>query len=147
MAFGRGEFFDFYGPTPENARILAERRRWLSDDSPKYLAVLPESADMVRETIELGLEHQTLPETVSIPVSHQEGARFLGENWEADYLLLTRANNELSLICGCVCFPSSWALEEKIGLRISEIHDVVPALNANIGRQIQTFLERLKPGV
>ena len=146
MAFGRGEFSDFYGPTPEKARILGERRQWLKDEPKKYLAVLPEATDLVQETIELGIEHGTLPQGISTPISHHEGARFLGENWEPDYLLLRRADDQLRLMCGCVCFPSSWALEEKIGLPISEIHNVVPGLNQNIGRQIQTFLERLKPG-
>jgi len=147
MAFGRGEFSAFYAPTPENARILDERRRLLRDEPRKYLAVLPEADELIHETIELGIECKTLPQTIPMPASPYEAARFLGENWEPDYLLLRRADNEFRLMCGCVCFPSSWALEEKIGLPIAEVHDVVPGLNPNIGRQIQTFLEKLKPGV
>ncbi len=146
MAFGRGEFSAFYGRTTENEPILRERRRWLAEDPGKYLAVLPTANDLVRETIELALEQKTFDPSISIPAVTDEAARFLGEHWEPDYLLLKMDHDELKLLCGCVCFPSSWALEEKIGLPIAQIHEVVPALNANIGRQIQTFLEKLKPG-
>jgi hypothetical protein len=146
MAFARGEFSEFYAPSAENARILGERRRWLEEDENKYLAVLPAANDLVRETIELALEHNTVDPSISIPTAADAGARFIGEHWEPDYLLLKIDHDELRLLCGCVCFPSSWALEEKIGLPIAQIHEVVPALNANIGRQIQTFLEKLKPG-
>ena len=146
MAFGRGEFSAFYGQTTENAPILRERRRWLEDDPNKYLAVLPDAKELLRETIALALEHKTVHPSISIPTAADEGARFLGENWEPDFLLLKR-DDELRLLCGCVCFPSSWALEEKIGLPITRIHEVVPALNANVGRQIQTFLEKVKPGI
>jgi hypothetical protein len=147
MAFGRGEFSAFYGQTTENEPILRERRRWLTDDPSKYLAVLPAASDLVRETIEVALEHKTFHPSIAIPTAIGEAARFLGEHWEPDYLLLKREHDELRLLCGCVCFPSSWALEEKIGLPIEQIHEAVPGLNANIGRQIQTFLEKLKPGV
>ena len=147
MAFSRGEFSVFYGPTTENAKILGERRRWLADDEAKHLAILPEADGLVQETLELGLHQKTLPRPISTHGSLHEGARFLAEHWEPDYLLLQRERDELKLVCGSVCFPSSWALEEKIGLRMEQIHEVVPGLNPNIGRQIQTFLEKLKPGV
>lgn len=147
MAFQRGSFADFYGPTGENEGILGERRRWLGEDARKYLAVTEGAEDLLREAAALGVEHGTLPRDVALPEGGMELARYLGEHWEADYLLLRRGAEEVRLVCGCVCFPSSWALEEKIGHRIEEIHGVVPALNPTIGKQIQTFLERLKPRV
>lgn len=49
------------------------------------------------------------------------------------------------LRAGCVCFPSGWALEEKLGRPLEEIHGVVPGLNAVIGAKIHQFLARLKP--
>ena len=90
MAFGRGEFSAFYGQTTENAPILRERRRWLEDDPNKYLAVLPDAKELLRETIALALEHKTVHPSISIPTAADEGARFLGENWEPDFLLLKR---------------------------------------------------------
>ncbi len=50
------------------------------------------------------------------------------------------------LVAGCVCFPSHWAVTEKLGLTVPEIHGVVPTLNADLGARIATFLDRLAPG-
>lgn len=146
MGFQRGSFADFFGPTSENAEILRERKRWIEEDEGKYLAVTEDAGPLLDEALvlESGIHlgpNQSGGEKV------QEKARNLGLNWEPDYLLLKRSDSEVKLVCGCVCFPSSWALEEKIGKPIAEIHEVVPALNATVGRQIQTFLEKLKPGV
>ena len=146
MAFQRGTFAQFYGATGENEEILRERRRWLTEDEQKYLAVTHGAEGLLREAEGLGVQHGTLCRDAS-PKDAIGLARYLGEHWEADYLLLKRDGEEVKLVSGCVCFPSSWALEEKIGHRIEEIHGVVPALNPTIGKQIQTFLERLKPGV
>jgi hypothetical protein len=53
----------------------------------------------------------------------------------------------MRLLAGCVCFPSSWKLTEKIGHPIEHIHGVVPGLNAAIGPQIHSFLSKLRPGI
>lgn len=151
MAFGRGRFEDFWGATAENERILAERRRWLRQDPAKYLAVLPEAADLLTEADELGRTHETLPpmipaSTPAVPEQRSTGLK-MGENWEPDWLILKREGGVARLLAGCVCFPSSWSLEEKIGRPIEEIHGVVPDLNATVGKQIGIFLERIKPGI
>lgn len=147
MAFGRAHFADFYGPSAENHSILTERKRWLASHPQQHLAVLPESADLLRETVTLAEEQGTLAESPPAASTPAELARLLGERWEPDFLLLSREHATFKLVCGCVCFPSSWALEEKIGHPIEHIHHVVPALNSTIGRQIQSFLEKIKPGV
>jgi dimethylamine monooxygenase subunit A len=72
----------------------------------------------------------------------------LGTAWEFDFLLLQAATaGPPLLVGGVVCFPSSWSLEEKIGRPLNEIHDPVPGLNAQVGTQINTFLNRLAPGI
>jgi dimethylamine monooxygenase subunit A len=145
MAFQRGSFAEFFGASDDS--ILGERGRWLAEDASKYLAVTEGAEDLLREAAVLGVEHGTLATEAALPEDAMGLARYLGEHWEPDYLLLKREVDEVRLVSGCVCFPSSWALEEKIGHRIEEIHGIVPELNPTIGKQIQTFLERLKPGV
>ena len=147
MAFGRGEFGDFWSATDQNSEILQERRCLLASEPAKYLGVLPEAEALIAEALELGLKHRTLASGVLSPKTAQQQARLLGENWEPDFLLLKNEATGPRLVCGCVCFPSSWALEEKMGKSIAEIHGIVPSLNENIGRQIQTFLEKLKPAI
>ncbi|MES1166778.1 MAG: heme-dependent oxidative N-demethylase subunit alpha family protein, partial [Pseudomonadota bacterium] len=50
------------------------------------------------------------------------------------------------LRAGAVCFPSSWALTEKTGLTLDEIHGVVPGLNPALAPAIGQFLGKLRPG-
>jgi hypothetical protein len=148
MAFGRGEFEDFYSPTEHNEPILSERRKWLAEDEPKYLAVLAESPAFLEEAAELGRATGTLPHSaISTSPNPKALARSIGENWEPDWLILKKEAGRARLVSGCVCFPSSWSLDEKIGHPIEEIHGVVPALNSTVGKQIGTFLDRIKPGV
>jgi hypothetical protein len=45
-----------------------------------------------------------------------------------------------------VCFSSHWDLREKLGLPMADIHAPVPGLNETLGRQIDGFLRRIKPG-
>jgi len=66
---------------------------------------------------------------------------------EPDFLLLSRDPAGLfRLRGGALCFPTGWALEEKLGHTLDFIHGVVPGLNAALGPPIQQFLTRLKPG-
>lgn len=147
MAFQRGNFHDFYKPSSPDSPILRERRSWLSTDPAKYLQLTPGAGLFLREAADLGLEQGTLPDSVRDLHSASPLARFLGEHWEPDYLILKRDETSARLVAGCVCFPSSWALQEKIGHPIEVIHEVVPKLNAEIGQNIATFLARLKPGI
>jgi dimethylamine monooxygenase subunit A len=147
IAFGREKFEDFWGATAENPRILAERRKWLAQDEPRYLAVLPEACELLRETAELGTASGTLPNGLNPELGAEDIVRSLGQSWEPDFLVLRREPEAVRLVAGCVCFPSSWSLEEKIDKPIEAIHEIVPALNTTIGTQIRTFLERIKPGV
>jgi hypothetical protein len=72
----------------------------------------------------------------------------LGRKLEPDFLLLKPdAAGVFRLLAGCVCFPSSWSLEEKMGLPLDEIHGVVPGLNTQLARPISGFLAKMAPGI
>ena len=62
-----------------------------------------------------------------------------------DICLLEQRAGRHVLIAASLCAPSSWYLQEKIGLPLAGIHEPVPGLNAQIGRQIENVLERLVP--
>jgi hypothetical protein len=53
----------------------------------------------------------------------------------------------MKLLGGCVCFPSSWSLEEKMGRPLDFIHRVVPGLNEQLGKPIAQFLRRMTPDI
>jgi hypothetical protein len=71
----------------------------------------------------------------------------LGCAFEPDFLLMKLDQGRPRLLGGCVCFPSSWDLQEKIGREMSFIHEAVPGLNSALGNQISGFLAKIRPGV
>lgn len=147
MRFGRGEPAEFFGPTARRTALLAERRHWLTSEPQTYAALLPAGEPLLAETIEAAhcWNGFTFPPARKSPL---EKCLALGEFWEADYLLLKAdAAGEIRLLGGCLCFPSSWRLSEKMGKPIEFIHGSVPGLNANLGPAIHKFLAGLKLGV
>src|SRR5258708_419043 len=159
MRFERGSFGEFFQPTPQNEELLAQRRHWLTVAPQTYAALLPDGIPLLDETLELARAEETLPagfdsdhsSTRTLHNSVQSVPRHrcleLGAAWEPDFLLLALDSmGNIVLVGGCVCFPSSWSLAEKIGRPIDVIHGIVPGLNAAIGAQIQGFLKKLRPG-
>jgi hypothetical protein len=66
---------------------------------------------------------------------------------EPDFILLIPdVRGEFRLRGGALCFPTGWALEEKLGHPLDFIHGVVPGLNAALATPIRQFLAKLKPG-
>ncbi len=152
MRFERGAIRDFFAPTPAHDQLLAQRRHWLQTAPETYAALLPEAIPLLEEAISVARNTATVdssdcfsPGAIS---DHWNLCLSLGSAWEPDYLLLKAdAGGQMRLLGGCVCFPSSWSLREKLGHPISFIHGVVPNLNQALGQQINTFLGKLKPGI
>lgn len=151
MGLRRGSAADFFQPTVRHDALVEERRRWLRSEPQTYSAFLPESGALLDECIALARDWESITleqrESVTALGTSRERGLLLGEIWEPDFLLL-RANEagQFRLVGGCVCFPSSWSLAEKIGKPIHFIHGSVPGLNAQLGRQIDTFLAKLTSG-
>lgn len=150
MRFQKGTFRGFFGPGDRHDEILAQRHHWLKSDPHQHAAIIPGGELLLRETFELARREQTIP-TITSPAPVETDAFQLciqlGMAWEADFLLLKAdPASGVRLLGGCVCFPSSWSLSEKIGHPIEFIHSVVPGLNPTLGSQIHGFLTRLKPG-
>lgn len=147
----RGAAAEFFQPTVQHNALLEERSHWLRTEPQAYSAFLPASEALLNECIALAREWGSItPEQHSsfdaLKPPHERGLR-LGEIWEPDFLLLRPdASGRFQLVGGCVCFPSSWSLAEKIGQPLEFIHGPVPGLNAQLGRQIDTFLTKLTPG-
>jgi hypothetical protein len=145
MRFERGAPADFFAPTLEHETLIAERKRWLHRDPKTYAAILPPGEALLGEAAELAREWNGFVPPASANTWQQILA--LGEFWEPDFLLLKiDADRAVRLYGGCLCAPSSWRLDEKIGQPIEFIHGPVPGLNVNLGAAIHKFLAALKPG-
>jgi len=152
MGLRQGDPAKFFSPTAEYSEAIAERRQWLAEGAEHYAAVFDAGIPLLSEARVLAQQWQTLPEFLppqsNAPASGWDDLLALGRNWETDFLLLkVEGQEQPKLVGGCVCFPSSWNLAEKLGQPISFIHEPVPGLNNSMGRSISTFLNKLRPDI
>lgn len=140
MGIRPGDARAFFAPTERGTELLAERSALIDAFPDRHIAVVPEGEEVLREFLE------------TVEVSPQAGSphdvmRQIGRMFEPDVLLLRRGTDaELRLVAGALCFPSSWSLQEKMGLTLKDIHAVVPGLQAELGQKIDRFLSIMKPG-
>jgi hypothetical protein len=135
---------DFFALQDPSRGVIAERRGWLNEDFGRYALALPLAEAAVREATEYAV---ALGTPVAAHEPQTEARLFaLGVAWEPDFVLLSPGCGVHTLIAGVVCFPSSWALGEKLGRPLSEVHAPVPGLNDALGRQMELFLQKLRPG-
>ena len=138
MGMRRGDD-EFFRNRPENRAVLKERRHWLAHEPERYAGCKPEGKAALAEVMAFA--------RAANPGIAADSLVGLGECWEPDFLLLRQNEaGEFRLVAGCVCFPSHWALEEKVGHSLAAIHAPVPTLNAMLGPKIDSFLANLRAG-
>ncbi len=140
LKLARAEPSDFFRPWHPDATLLAQRQACLDSVPERHLLFLPDAEPLLDETLELARSWLPIPSADSALLA-------LGTALEPDLLFLVRTPTGPRLVAGAVCFPSSWAPEEKLGRSVLEIHEVVPGLNPQLGGAIDTFLDRLRPGI
>lgn len=139
LTLRRGEPAEFFRPRDASGRVLAERQRLLAESPARYAQLQPEGEPLLAEFAALAEEWGISPLRTIMDV---------GAQLEPDVLLLSPdASGAFRLRGGALCFPTGWALEEKIGHPLDFIHGAVPGLNAALAAPIQHFLAKLKPGV
>jgi hypothetical protein len=138
----------FFASSAGHEAIIAERVCCLSAAPQRCLLVTPEASGLGDPLA--AFASQTLPAFQSSCVDPDQLPACLlqlGRAWEPDFLLLSPDTTRRNVLrAGCVCFPSNWAPEEKIGLGLESIQSAVPGLNNTIGTKIHQFLGRLRPG-
>jgi hypothetical protein len=148
MRFQRGSVEDFFNPWLEPPNILEQRRHWLGHEPDAYSALLPDGAPLLEELIEQSRRWGFDPPLPRSGTDSLAALHTLGQSLEPDFLLLKPdESGAMKLLGGCVCFPSSWSLEEKMGRPLDFIHHVVPELNAQLGQPIAQFLRRMAPDI
>ncbi|MBI4624327.1 MAG: DUF3445 domain-containing protein [Verrucomicrobia bacterium] len=126
--------------------MLAERRRWLESDPGRYALLEPEGEPLLLEFLEMAADWHAIDAAGG--AARSLTVRAAGALFEPDLLFLSPdETGEFRLRGGALCFPTGWALEEKIGHSLDFIHGAVPGLNVALASPIRQFLERMKPGV
>ena len=129
----------FFARQDPTGKLLEEKRSWLDVGYDLYLAESNAAGALVDGAWEMAIKWAQ--------VSEAEPGRTLlnlAQNWEADLLLVEREN--LKMVAGAVCFPSSWDLREAIGKPVFEVHAVVPQLNAQVGTKVDRLLQGIQSG-
>ena len=147
MKFQRGAIAEFFAPTGRHFEMTSQRRRWLAEHPERHAAILLEGVPLLEDFAAMA---RAWPGQEAWPRKNEEtpaeACLALGGTLEPDFLLLKQGGGEMPRLLGaCVCFPSSWSLAEKIGKPIDFIHEAVPGLNAQLGKPIHHFLDRLQP--
>ena len=136
MGLERGEAAAFFRAWPRDEALLAQRRQCLAGHPERHKVLLPEAKPLQAEF-----------ERMLAGWGVAAGASALGQAIAPDWLLLQpNAAGMPVLLGGCVCFPSSWAFEEKVGRPLDWIHAVVPTLNEKLGEKARSFLTKMPAG-
>lgn len=145
----------FFAPSADAARVREERRFWLNSEPDRYAILTDSGVHLFQEFAILMRDWERVCADANPPAALETGAPGsptarnlvdLGGKLEPDFVLLVPADDgQLRVAGGVVCFPSSWALEEKIGLTLAEVHAPVPTLNSQWATRIDAALARLQP--
>ena len=147
LTLRRAEPRQFFAARDHTGSLLAERKRWLASDPATYAAILPEGEAILREFAITAAPWTNTADRGDSAGSPTELLHRVGGELEPDILFLSAdPKGEFRLRGGALCFPTGWALGEKLGHTMDFIHGVVPGLNPALGGPIHQFLSRLKPG-
>lgn len=129
----------FFTPQDSSGKLLGQKRAALLSRPELYLSETPAAQPLVDAAWELAMDwgHALEP----------EGPRTLAalaQMWEPDLLLVAREN--LEMVAGAVCFPSSWDPRGAVGKPVFDVHGVVPGLNGQLGDKVEKFLGSLTAG-
>lgn len=145
MGLRHGDAATFFAAHDTSGAVLAERARWLADDPHTYAALTPAAEPALAETIALA---QSFGVTIDPADSPWTQLLAFGRAVEFDVSWLhADESGDHRLTGGVVCFPSSWALRDKLGKTMSETHAPVPGLNAMLDKRIEMFFAKMVPGV
>lgn len=128
----------FFAPTDDHALLLAERRHWIAESPEEYALLTATGGPLLAEAAALAREWGA--------VLADDSVQTLGGAWEPDFVLLSLGDDGAIVEGGAVCFPTSWALSEKVGRTLMETHGPVPRLNEELAVRITTALRKLVPG-
>ncbi|MEM7600745.1 MAG: heme-dependent oxidative N-demethylase subunit alpha family protein [Verrucomicrobiota bacterium] len=128
----------FFEERDASGALLREKNHWLDTLKEHCLIETETSNGFGAQLWSLAKEWGQLERR------EEETLESLSRTWEADLIFLDAETFQVA--GGCVCFPSSWSLEEATGKSLETVHGVVPGLNEALGDKVRRFLDKLAPG-
>jgi heme-dependent oxidative N-demethylase alpha subunit-like protein len=131
---------------PDDARVadLAEKAELIENRPGEMLAWLAGAESASTEVLDLvtadvvgrGLPMASLGDH---PIDRA------GRSVQEDLCVMERRGDRWILTAGSVCFPTRWALADKIGASLSTIHSPVPGYADQLGSRVDRFFDRMQP--
>lgn len=127
---------------------LQQKHRLIKDARSKVVATLPSSLKAQEELEELISQNlEEFHSGLSVdPLEDPEPIVRASSAIQEDCCILESDDSEWILTAACVCFPSRWALTEKIGRGLTAIHAPVPGYDTALASPVDAFFDRLQPG-
>lgn len=130
--------------------FMAEKKRLMKDIPRKVFQAEVGTQDTQEEVLTLisnYLQKHDLPmqETDVSDAPLLKAAMMVQE----DLVIMRKSDAGWRLVAGSVCFPSSWALQEKVGLPLHDVHGPVPDFNKGTrnASMIERIFDNLQTGI
>lgn len=129
---------------------LAEKKRLMDAMPEKVFQAEDDTQEAQSEVLALvkdylkAQEHLLKPQDANSPALLQ-AAMMIPE----DLVIMRKSDDGWRLVAGSVCFPSSWSLQEKIGMHLHDVHAPVPDFNKGTknASMIERIFDNLQVGV
>ena len=131
---------------PDDARDtdLAEKVSLIDTRPEEMLAWLPGSEPASAEVFEL-VAADLSDRGLAVASVGEHPIDRAGRSLQEDLCLMERRGSQWILTAGSVCFPTRWALRDKIGVSLSAIHTPVPGYGDDLGPRVDRFFHRMSP--
>ena len=146
LGLERGAVGEYFAGTSEHEELISARQQKLQATPERYFGLLPVGSEIAADFCDWAVTSQLARDCV-LADSVEQRFQHISSQLEPDVVLVQPdALARPIAVGGCVCFPSAWSLPEKLGLTVTEIHAVVPGLNAALEPRIDRLLCSLKSG-
>lgn len=145
-------------PDDTNAQ-LAHRDDLIATRRDKVLGMTSEGQTPVLELLDLLVEHVgtrpewqvegdrvTRPDGQVIDVDRTDPLCTIGRLVSEDFCIMIRPEgaSEYVLAGAALCFPAGWALAEKIGRPMTDIHGPVPHYDADLAKRVNRIFDAIR---
>jgi hypothetical protein len=126
---------------------LEQKANLVSAKRSVVVATLPSSSAAQAELEELVTENIATfhPNLTSTQIDDPDPIVRTGRSIQEDLCIMQPDGDRWLLTAACVCFPSRWALTEKIGRDLTAIHAPVPGYDTDLRAPVDAFFSRLRP--
>jgi hypothetical protein len=140
--------------TPLYQAEIALKRQQLEENAGGYFAALPESLASQRQAVKFIIEQagfltasQNLISGENLAIEDSTPLLSIASHVQEDLVIMSGDQTRgFPMVAGCVCFPSGWSIQEKIGQSVLSIHQPVPDYAAELDPATQRLMNAIRPG-